>query len=274
MLKFYSKTSIGYSHLKAERRCQDFSCCYHDEEKTVITACDGHGGKIYIRSDLGSKFAAKATLSVLTKIENSLFYKYSKDEIADKIKLEILCEWNALVEKNLSDNRFSKKETENLTDEEKRALTFNPEKAYGTTLNGVMAFGNKLICVNIGDGGIFTLKKGAVEPVFDDGDDETVANLTYSMCGEDAYKHINVKILDFREYDGVIACTDGVLNPYRSLPNFTESFVKPITLKLIAEDYGAVTEFIEKLGNKLGVGDDVSFSAIIKADVSARRYKG
>lgn len=273
MLNYFSKTAIGYSHANSGKRCQDFSCSYRDEEKTIITACDGHGGKIYIRSDLGSKFASKAALSVLSKTENSLFYRYGKDQIAEKIKLETLCEWNALVEKHLSYNRFTKRETEILTDEEKRTLTLKPEKAYGTTLNGVMALGNKLICVNIGDGGIFTLKRGSVEPVFDDGDDEPVANLTYSMCGEDAYKHISVKILDFREYDGVIACTDGVLNPYRSLSNFTESFVKPVTLKLIAAEYGAVSDFIEKLGNKLGVGDDVSFSAIIKPELSVRRYK-
>lgn len=273
MLKYFNKTATGYSHIKNKSCCQDFSAVYHDDERTIITACDGHGGKIYIRSDSGSKFASKAVITTLQKLENSLFYKYSKDEIAEKIKLSVLCEWNALVERSLSDNRFTKRETENLSEDEKHDLKIHPEKAYGTTLNGVMTFGNKLVCVNIGDGGVFTLKKGAVVPVFNTEDDETVANITYSMCAEDAYKHINVAILDLREYDGVIACTDGVLNPYRNMSNFTQSFVKPIIFRLMHDDYKAVAEFIEKLGNRLGIGDDVSFSAIMKSEVNIRHYK-
>ena len=273
MLKYFTKTATGYSHIKNKSCCQDFSAVYHDEERTIITACDGHGGRIYIRSDLGSKFASKALITVLQKIENSLFYKYSKDERAEKIKLAVLCEWNALVERSLSESRFTKREVFNLSEEERRHLTFHPEKAYGTTLNGVMAFGNKLVCVNLGDGGVFTVKKGIVEPVFNAEDDDTVANITYSMCAEDAYKHINVAILDLREYDGVIACTDGVLNPYRNLPNFTVSFVKPVICRLINDDYCAIADFIEKLGNRLGIGDDVSFSVMMKSDVSARHYK-
>ena len=98
MIAYFTKTSIGYSHIKENKCCQDYSACYHDEERTIITACDGHGGDIYVRSHLGSKFASNAVVSVLKELERSDFYKYSRTDICNKLRLKILCEWNAMVE--------------------------------------------------------------------------------------------------------------------------------------------------------------------------------
>ena len=39
MIAYFSKTNIGYSHRKEEKPCQDYSACYHDEERTILTAC-------------------------------------------------------------------------------------------------------------------------------------------------------------------------------------------------------------------------------------------
>ena len=50
---FFTKTETGYAHTNAGKRCQDFSASYSDEERTIVTACDGHGGNVYIRSHLG-----------------------------------------------------------------------------------------------------------------------------------------------------------------------------------------------------------------------------
>lgn len=273
MLKCFNRTSIGFSHLKTGKRCQDYSCSYHDGERSIITACDGHGGKLYIRSDLGSKFASKAVTAELLKTEQSIFRKYDEKEISEKLKIAVLCGWNALVEQHLSEHRIAKQETADLSDEERRTLALNPEKAYGTTLNGVMVSGNKLVCVNLGDGGIFGLKRGKAIPVFGSEEDDAVANLTYSLCGEDAFHHLKVAVLDFGEYDGVIACTDGALNPYRNLPNFEQSFVNPVVSRLLSGKDAEVADFIDKLGKELGTGDDVTFSAIIKSETSLKRYK-
>ena len=72
---FFTKTSIGYSHVTANKRCQDFSASYSDEERTIVTACDGHGGNAYIRSHLGAKFASKAVIDVLREIERTACLK-------------------------------------------------------------------------------------------------------------------------------------------------------------------------------------------------------
>ena len=88
---FFTKTSIGYYHVTANKRCQDFSASYSDEERTIVTACDGHGGNVYIRSHLGSKFASNAVIDVLREIEKTAFHKAKKEAVIENIRLNILC---------------------------------------------------------------------------------------------------------------------------------------------------------------------------------------
>ena len=272
MITHFTKTNIGYSHIKENKPCQDYSASYHDEERTIVTACDGHGGKTYIRSNVGSRYASNAIISVLQGVDKSIFYRYTRQEICDKLRLQILCEWNALVERHLGEKGFCKRELASLSDAEIFKLKQNPARAYGTTLQGAMIFGNKLICVSLGDGGFFLVRKGEIYTAFEE-DEDTVANLTYSMCQEDAYDHLNVKIFDFSDLDGVLICTDGMVNPYQNLRNFQEKFVKPICIKLQEGRQAEMDEFVTLVGEKIGIGDDVSLAIAMKTGISLRGYK-
>ena len=272
MITCFAKTSIGYSHIRDKKPCQDFSACYNDLERTIITACDGHGGDLYVRSNLGSKFASDAAINILRSVDRLDFYKYSRREICDKIRLNILCEWNSAVSDSLNKKRLGKCEVSQLPEEKILKLIKAPEKAYGTTLNAAMIYANKLFCVSIGDGGIFAIKKGLIAPLFME-DEESVANLTCSMSQEDAYKHLNVEIYDFSRLDGVMVCTDGLINPYQNLNNFRNGLVIPISAKLIEGKSSEIGEFIQELGERIGNGDDVSLGIAMRSDVSLRRYK-
>lgn len=272
MIAYFTKTAIGRAHLKNGTVCQDYSACYHDEQRTIVTACDGHGGEAYFRSDVGSRYASNAILKVFQDVEKTLFYRYTRREICDKLRLQILCEWNALVEKHLGERHISKREIAHLSEAQAFKIKCNPIKAYGTTLQGAMVFGNKLICVSLGDGGVFLLRKGEIIPAFPD-DDETVANLTYSMCQEDAYAHLRVEIFDFHDLDGVLVCTDGVINPYQSLENFKQRFVKPTCIKLQEGHVDELDAFLTCLGAEIGIGDDVSLAMMLKQGISMRCYR-
>ena len=92
------------------------------------------------------------------------------------------------------------------------------------------------------------------------------------MCQEDAYKHLNVEIFDFSDLDGVLVCTDGVVNPYQSLGNFRDKFVKPICMKLQEGKYQEIGDFVMLMGEKIGIGDDVSLAMAMKTGVSLRGY--
>ena len=266
MLLYYTKSAKGRTHMAAGLPCQDSSACCRDERRIIITACDGHGGRLYVRSALGSKFASRSA------IEGLYAAQFRKGVLsADKLKLSVLCGWNALVERDIARRPLANGELRDLSEDEKFRLNVNPAVAYGTTLNAAMAARDKLVLLNVGDGGVFLLKKSRVLPAFED-DDETAANFTRSMCQENVFGHMNVRIVDLNEYDGAIVCTDGLLNPYRDLANFERSFIRPVVYSIYYGKYGEVDAFLQGLAEKFGTGDDVSFGLILKSDISAAFY--
>ena len=270
---FFTKTAIGYSHISEDKRCQDFSASYNDEERTIVTACDGHGSNVYFRSHLGAKFASNAVMDVLREIDRTAFYKNRKEAIVESIRLNILCRWNTLVEGHLAKNPIRPSDVSELTDAEILSLRKNPIKAYGTTLNAAMILGTKLICVSIGDGGCFLVKGGAVLPAFLEDEDEPVANITYSLCQDDAFSHLRVSVHELASYDGAVVCTDGMINPYQNLSNFAAGLVVPSLAGLSVGKTKSLERFVTEVGAKLGTGDDVSLGILAKDKISQRTYK-
>ena len=94
------------------------------------------------------------------------------------------------------------------------------------------------------------------------------------MCQDDAFKYLKVKVLDFRDLDGIILCTDGLTSPYQSYDNFKKSFIKPMINKIInTNSLSYIDEFIDDIATNLGVGDDVSLSFILSDNISKKYYK-
>lgn len=273
MTEHFNVTSIGYSHVKSGKICQDFSSSYSDGERTVITACDGHGGDVYIRSHKGSKFASLATLRAMLDTESLSFRKYTAEEIEHNLKLNVLCEWNRLVREDLTEHPIRKSEVAHLAESQIESIKQNPAKAYGTTLGGAMLYGNRLICLGLGDGGCYLLRNGEIAPAFPEDEDEHVANVTYSLCEEKAFEHINARIFDMRTLDGVLLCTDGVLGSYQSTENFKRSFVRPVVRRILDGKTNEGKQFVCDLGLRSGIGDDVSLSMILKGSTRSRFYR-
>ena len=270
---FFAKTGIGYSHVAMGRRCQDFSASYHDEERTVVTACDGHGSDVYVRSHLGAKFASTAALDVLREVEKRAFVKRKREGVTENIRLNILCRWNALVERHLAKNPFRMSELSGLGEAEILSLRKNPIKAYGTTLGAAMILEGKIVCVSLGDGGCFLVKGGVAIEAFPEDEDEPVANLTYSLCQDDAFSHLRVCVHELSAYDGAVVCTDGMINPYRSLQNFSTGLVAPAIATLYAGKGKSLEAFVTEVGARLGTGDDVSLGIAVKDRLSSKTYK-
>lgn len=273
MLKVFAKSSVGFSHIERGLPCQDFSSYYKDSERIIISCCDGHGGDAYIRSKEGSKFASNSVLTVFKAIDSKFIKKFSDKDIEDKIKLQILCEWNRQVEEDIATHPFKKREIEGLDEDKQFDIRINPVKAYGTTLSGAILINNKLIVVSIGDGECSLLKSGQLERVFDT-DDDPVGNITYSMCQEDAFSHLRVRIVDFKGYDGLLLNTDGLSGPYQTYANLLESFVKPLfRMVAVHKEEGYIDSFIDYLAHEKGTGDDVSIAYIINDKFKFNNYK-
>jgi len=58
-MKVFSKSTIGEGHVKDGKPCQDYSLSdqAYDCSLSVIIVSDGHGGKPYFRSHIGSEKA-------------------------------------------------------------------------------------------------------------------------------------------------------------------------------------------------------------------------
>lgn len=261
----YNKTAIGHNHITRGVVCQDFSDSYIDSNYHIITACDGHGGKLYIRSDRGARFASQAVIDVITSYSSRKFNSLVEQKALDKLKLEILCKWNELVEQDFTNESFTTEELSLLSDGEKFKLETDYIKAYGTTLNAVVLTKDYLICIQIGDGGMYLIKKKKIEIAFEE-NDENVANITNSLCGDNAYNDLFIKAVKREKYNGVLICTDGLIGPYQTYDNFFKSFVCPyinnfkvVTKKKIID----MDNFVECLGSEIGSGDDVSIATIL-----------
>ena len=273
MYYVFNKTCIGYNHLKNNKVCQDYSASYKDNERIIVTCCDGHGGPQYVRSHLGSKAASEAVINVFKSINKSFFKEGKSSDLLDKIRLLILCEYNKLIEREVANKPIRKSELVGLSEEQVDALKFNPAKAYGTTLSGAMVFNKKLIIVSIGDTETLGISKGEIVKIFDNSNDPA-GNVTYSMCQEDAYKYLRVAILNVKELDGVLLCTDGLSSPYQSYDNFNQSFIKPTMRRLLnSKSLIYVDNSVDKVALELGVGDDVSLSFIFNESANIKYYR-
>lgn len=272
MYYIFNKSSKGYSHLKENKPCQDYSASFKDTNRLIITSCDGHGGDMYIRSDRGSEFASSALIHTLSKINSSMLRKNFSTKLEDLIKLSILCDWNQMVEDDVRAHRFSSKEFINVDSKNISKIKENPVIAYGSTLNGALFFKNKVIAVNIGDGEVLGVKKGNIFPIFSN-EDEPVGNYTYSLCQEDAYKHLRVKVLDVKDLDGVILCSDGLSSPFQSYQSLNNNFIKPMIYRLLNNHNQIVIEkVVDEIASTKGNGDDVSLSFILKENLKRISY--
>lgn len=62
--KAFHMSERGESHLHDGRVCQDSSASFSDECGTVAVVSDGHGGRDYVRSQIGSAMPVKRQLNI------------------------------------------------------------------------------------------------------------------------------------------------------------------------------------------------------------------
>ena len=273
MARVFHKTSRGYRHDKEKMPCQDYSAGYSDPNVSAITCCDGHGGAVYIRSEKGSRFASNALIRTFLNLSKLRLNCGDNKEFLRQIRLQILCDYNREVEIDLKNHPIRKRELSRLSEDEKDRLRSSSSKAYGTTLSGAALYGDKLVVVSIGDTEVLGIRDGEIVKVFDT-DDDPAGNVTYSMCQEDAFDYLRVKIVDFRKLDGIFLATDGFTSPYQSYGNLVSSGLKPIVFKAMQtgnEEYAAT--LVDALAARLGTGDDVSLAFILKDNVRTKNYR-
>lgn len=287
----------GESHIATGKVCQDYSYSkVYENGNAIAIVCDGHGGKRYLRSDIGAKIAAEVAerkvsafieeagfsllkdtpftqcVTISEQITNQDFDKTSNIERAFRQLFgSIIYEWNAQVLEHANQTPISETEKEGL--EERWIKEFeskdNLEKVYGCTLLLCAYTPQFWFAFQIGDGKCFACDENGnwSEPI--PWDERCFLNKTTSICDSSA-------IDEFRYcYDGtgnfpiaVILGSDGIDDSFgaeENQANFYVQILKSIAKSGIEATLSEIKSTLPQL-SKIGSQDDMSIAMVFDAE--------
>ena len=289
----YSITELGYSHIKENKVCQDYSLNYAaiDSSLFIAIVSDGHGGETYCRSDRGSRFACETAMEAIKGMDVSSLIKGKSaqvpvrkqnsksnedltipkfDDVYPKIKdidptfehlfQFIYSQWLQKVEKDWEENPPTKEELHLLGGNE-------TVKAYGATLLAFVRTPDYWYGFHIGDGKCLACDEQGrwYEPILWDSD--CFLNKTTSLCNNEAYKKFRYSFSGQGDFpSAVMLGTDGIDDSWgERLPAYYTSILEDISIEGIENAKESLRKSLPDLSKK-GSEDDVSVSWIVDID--------
>jgi serine/threonine protein phosphatase PrpC len=240
----------------------------------VLTVADGHGGRRYVRSHIGARYAvrtvehllARDLLSLLPPADDSLDFSSLKRTCEEWLPKVLVRRWRQQVERHAS--RYP------LTDAER--LLFDGEQkepplveAYGATVMAVLCAATFHLYLQLGDGDILTVTdEGAVFrpplPV----DERLIGNETTSLCSSEGWRNVRFY---FQPLVGappamLLLATDGYANSFVDGAAFEQ--VGADLLHMIRSEGAAAVEqqlpgWLEQTSTS-GSGDDITIALAIR----------
>lgn len=293
----FNFTCQGESHKASNKVCQDYSYSkIYEDGRIIAIVCDGHGGKRYFRSDVGSKIAGEVTeknVKVFTEtIGNSLFLNKpytSNTAIATQISNEqfekesdinkafrqlfasIIYDWNVQIVEHAKNTPLTEIEQSDM--EQKWIEDFNSgvslEKVYGCTLMTYVQTNDYWFAFHIGDGKCISFNSDAkwIEPI--PWDDRCFLNKTTSLCDSIAIEEFrycfqgngNFPTAIFLGSDGL----DDSFGAEENLVNFYVQIIKEIVHSSKEDVFSEVAKTLPQL-SKIGSKDDMSLAVVYSKD--------
>ena len=126
----------GFSHIQANKECQDNSLSWQTESYAAVIVCDGHGGEKYIRSADGSAIACAMGKRAIDEFMQSVYIKKTLlntyvselntnncDKLLSQLERSIIHSWNEEVINNYTEIPLDTDEKwEALSDSDKKTL--------------------------------------------------------------------------------------------------------------------------------------------------------
>lgn len=266
-------TCQGESHKATNKVCQDYSYSkVYENGLAVAIVCDGHGGKRYFRSDIGSRLACEVTeknvIIFLNTIDNSLFKdkpyishtaiatqihnsQFEKENNVDKafrqLFSSIIFDWNTRILEHAKNTPLSEDELNSLEVDWKNEFEQGTslEKVYGCTLMAYVQTSDFWFAFHIGDGKCISFDNDAKwhEPI--PWDDRCFLNKTTSLCDSTA-------IDEFRYcYEGnglfpsaIFLGSDGMDDSFGEESNLVNFYIQ-IVKELAQQSKGDILQEIE-----------------------------
>ena len=273
--KAFDVRSIGASHIKSGKPCQDYSFSSYGEKFAVAIVCDGHGGDKYVRSEIGSKLATdicnEAIKSLFGKrIDNQTTmakFQPNAEATLQQLASFIIFKWREAVEAHFTTQPFTPAEFEHLSDKDKASLS-KPDgwvSAYGTTLIAAIRTSEFWFGLHIGDGKCVAVSESDdfLQPI--PWDDKCFLNATTSLCDEKALERFRVFFSTENLPKAIFVASDGVDDTFgtdEALHGFYKSVMQLFTEKPFDEAKAELQSFLPGLSAK-GSQDDISIAGIL-----------
>ncbi len=275
----FNASSIGASHIRVGKECQDYSLSDIGDDWCIAVTCDGHGGDNYFRSSLGSQFAAETAMSCIGEFLSECGTSVLTKPDAAIIQLEksIIAGWNERVWSHFGENAFTEEELNSVSkDRRKRLLAGKSiESAYGTTLIAVAWTHNFWFGIQIGDGKAVRIKPDGSADCPIPTNEKCFLNTTTSICDVNAidnFRHCYSTDLPA----GIFCGSDGI----------DDSFIRDEQLFKLYLTIGRsfadseldvarseLEDYLPRLSSK-GSGDDVSIAGIIDMEIADDAFPG
>ena len=259
----------GSSHIKRNKECQDASSSFFDEKCAIAVVCDGHGGDDYVRSALGSRFAADVALenikSFISTVDEAELAHNSKKLLAT-LEASIISAWNELVYKHFRENPFSEEELKGVSERARKKYVYDEkiESAYGTTLIAAAMTERYWFGIHIGDGKCVCIDLAGefTQPI--PWDEKCFLNATTSICDSNAlnnfrsYFSTTLPAAVFIGSDGIDDC----FNSDEQLNNLYKTVLYSFSTSEFQDAVSGLEDYLPRLSAK-GSGDDVSIAAVL-----------
>ena len=268
-MKALNLTSIGASHIRSGKECQDFSLSDSNERYSYAITCDGHGGDNYFRSAYGSRFAAQAASSCITELLNDIAEGYEPNDPATmlvQLEKSIIARWNAAVWEHYESNPFTEDELA-IVDEKRRKRILSGksiESTYGTTLIALAITEKFWFGIQIGDGKCVRIMADGTFDMPIPPNEKCFLNSTTSICDENAiedFRHCYSEEMPVALFCGSDGIDDSFIKDeqlFKLYATIARSFATSDYSQALAE----LEDYMPRLSSK-GSGDDVSIAGLI-----------
>lgn len=276
----------GASHIRKNIPCEDYGMKYENEHCHIFVLGDGHGDTNCPRSSIGSEYVCKTAVECLCEFEKNirecswtekLFDPKEAEALVRQLIRSIVGKWSEKVSEEYSSHPLSEEEIDGLSEE--YALKYKSGQRighiYGTTLIAGLQTDRYLLLIHQGDGRCVAFDKNGdpSQPV--PWDEKCMANITTSVCDDDAVSRCRYNVIDMYE-NPVVACfsgSDGVedsFSSFDSMYSFYRMLIKRICENGAAETEKYLMEYLPEFSAK-GSADDTTICGII--DIEAAKEK-
>ena len=270
MLDGFSFSVMGASHEKRGIVCQDASAFKVGNGFAAAVVADGHGGKKYFRSNVGSQCAVEAALETIGHFyedpdEFDMRFKADHKRITKRIEKYAIMLWNEKILKHLDTHPLTSDELNRFAYDEFAEIP--PESYYGTTMVCAVIARGYSWGFQIGDGSLVAVFEDGETSMIMDYEEANPANITSSMCNANASDMFDSFYVEKRPV-AIIVSTDGLYTSFGSDSDFLDYHT------IIAGQLASPEAFLGSLQNNMkkrshyGTEDDISISCIYDKELA------